>query len=219
VFTYGGGNAVRSRYLALGARTCVPIYNAVDPTTHFPSAPDPKFSADLGFLANRLPDREQRCDRFFFSVARESPNSRFVLGGSGWDDKPRPSNIRYVGHVYTHEHNAFNSSSRLLLNVNRDSMASVGFSPATRIFEAAGAGACIVSDAWEGIETFFEPETEILIAEDGEQVARYLRDRKGAELERIGAAARRRVLAFHTYDQRALEVEKALTGSGLELAS
>ncbi|HKO46414.1 MAG TPA: glycosyltransferase [Polyangiaceae bacterium] len=219
VFTYGGGERVRSRYLALGARVCVPIYNAVDPEIHFPGNTNPKFSGDLGFLANRLPDRERRCDDFFFSVARENPNFRFVLGGSGWDDKPRSSNVHYVGHVYTHEHNEFNSSSRLLLNVNRDSMATVGFSPATRIFEAAGAGACIVSDAWEGIESFFEPEREILIATDGDQVARYVRDQSSASLARIGAAARRRALADHSYAQRAVEVEKALTGRGLELAS
>jgi spore maturation protein CgeB len=219
VFTYGGGERVRARYLALGARVCVPIYNAVDPRSHFPSESNPRFSADLGFLANRLPDRESRCDEFFFSVARKSPESLFVLGGSGWDDKPRSSNVRYLGHVYTHEHNDFNSSSRLLLNVNRDSMAAVGFSPATRIFEAAGAGACIVSDAWEGIESFFEPEREILVAENGDQVARYLRDWSRASLATIGAAARRRVLAEHTYDQRAAEVEKALAGGRLELAS
>jgi spore maturation protein CgeB len=219
VFTYGGGERVRARYLALGARTCVPIYNAVDPTTHFPSKKSAAFAGDLGFLANRLPDRESRCDEFFFTVARDNPGSSFVLGGSGWEDKPRSSNVRYVGHVYTHQHNEFNSSNRLLLNVNRDSMVAAGFSPATRIFEAAGAGACIVSDAWEGIENFFEPNREILIAESGEEVSRHLRDRDSASVAAIGAAARRRVLADHTYDQRALEVEKALAGGSLELAS
>ncbi|HEX3850969.1 MAG TPA: glycosyltransferase, partial [Polyangiaceae bacterium] len=219
VFTYGGGERVRARYLALGARVCAPIYNAVDPTTHFPGTKQPRFAADLGFLANRLPDRERRCDQFFFSVAHENPKFGFLLGGSGWEDKPRSDNVRYVGHVYTQEHNDFNSSSRLLLNVNRDSMATVGFSPATRIFEAAGAGACIVSDAWEGIEDFFEPGREILIAQNGDEVARYLYDQSNASLDAIGAAARQRVLAEHTYDRRALEVEKALAGSSLELAS
>jgi len=219
VFTYGGGEPVRARYLALGARNCVPIYNAVDPSTHFPSPANPRFSGDLGFLANRLPDRERRSEQFFFRVARDNPELRFVLGGSGWGDKPRSPNVRYVDHVYTHEHNEFNCSSRLLLNVNRDSMAKVGFSPATRIFEAAGAGACMVSDTWAGIEAFFEPEHEILIAEDGDQVSRYLRDLSPTTLAKIGAAARRRVLADHTYAQRALEVESALTGGGLELAS
>jgi spore maturation protein CgeB len=197
----------------------VPIYNAVDPASHFPGRKDPKFCADLGFLANRLPDRESRSDEFFFNVARENPNFSFVLGGSGWEDKQRSSNVRYVGHVYTHEHNDFNSSCRLLLNVNRDSMATVGFSPATRIFEAAGAGACIVSDAWQGIEEFFEPGRQILVAQNGDEVARYLRDQSSASLAAIGAAARQRVLAEHTYDRRALEVEKALAGSSLELAS
>ena len=220
VFTYGGGERVRSRYLTLGARVCVPIYNAVDPSTHFPSTrKNANFSADLGFLANRLPDRERRCDEFFFSVAQQNPDLSFVLGGSGWENKPRSGNVRYVGHVYTHQHNEFNSSNRLLLNVNRDSMASVGFSPATRIFEAAGAGACIVSDAWEGVESFFEPNREILIAENGDQVARYLRDRSDASIAEVGAAARLRALAQHTYEKRALEVEKALALGTLELAS
>jgi spore maturation protein CgeB len=219
VFTYGGGEAVRARYLALGARACVPIYNALDPSTHFPGRVREKFAGDVGLLANRLPDRERRCDEFFFSVARDNPDLRFVLGGSGWEDKPRPSNVHYVGHVYTHEHNDFNSSNRVLLNVNRDSMAAVGFSPPTRIFEAAGAAACIISDAWPGLEQFLEPEREILVASRAEEVTRHLRTHTSLRTAEIGAAARRRVLADHTYDRRALDVERALFGTSLELAS
>ena len=206
-------------YRALGARACVPIYNAVDPKTHFPGLVQPRFSADLGLLANRLPDREARCEEFFFSVARDNPQRRFVLGGSGWSDTPRTDNVTYVGDVYTHEHNEFNASNRMVLNVNRDSMASVGFSPATRIFEAAGAGACIVSDAWVGIEQFLEPGREILLASNGEEVGAHLRDHSDATLSAIGAAARRRVLAEHTYERRAVQVERALQAGALELAS
>ena len=84
---------------------------------------------------------------------------RFLLGGSGWGDKPMPANVRYIGHVYTADHNAFNCSALAVLNVARDSMAAIGFSPATRVFEAAGAGACVITDAWEGIEHFLEPGT------------------------------------------------------------
>src|SRR5581483_5727603 len=116
------------------------------------------------FLGNRLPDREARVDMFFFDAARSLPGRRFLIGGNGWDDKAIPSNVASVGHVFTRDHNAFNSTPLALLNVNRESMARYGASPPTRIFEAAGAGACLISDAWAGIEKFLLPGTEILLA-------------------------------------------------------
>jgi spore maturation protein CgeB len=119
VFTYGGGPPVVSRYEGLGASRCVPIYNALDPDTHFPAERDPRFAGDLGFLANRLPDREARVEEFFLRAAELLPELTFVLGGSGWESKVLPPNVRYVGHVYTGDHNAFNASTRAVLNVNR----------------------------------------------------------------------------------------------------
>jgi len=219
IFTYGGGPPVVAAYTKFGARACFPIYNALDPDTHHPSEPIARFRADLGFLGNRLPDREARVDRFFFETARSMPERTFVLGGSGWDDKPMPVNVRYAGHVYTHEHNAFNASSLAVLNVNRESMAALGYSPATRVFEAAGAAACIVSDAWPGMEYFLEPGREVLIAEDAAGVVEHLKRLTPESARRVGEAARRRVLAEHTYAQRALAVERALVGHRLELSA
>jgi len=135
-----------------------------------------------------------------------------VLGGSGWADKKLAPNVRYVGHVYTADHNAFNCSATAVLNVNRDSMARIGASPPTRIFEAAGAGACIVSDRWAGIEQFLEPDREILLAGCGAAVAATLRRLSPEDARTIGAAARRRVLAEHTYAHRAAEVDAVLEG-------
>ena len=129
VFTYGGGDPVVGRYAGFGAQRCVPIYNALDPATHFPAKPDARFSADLGFLGNRLPDREARVDEFFFRAAGELKDKTFLLGGSGWNDKAMPPNVKHAGHVYTADHNAFNSSTLCVLNVARDSMAVNGFSP------------------------------------------------------------------------------------------
>src|SRR5205814_8584595 len=100
---------------------------------------------------------------------------QFLLGGSGWGDKPMPGNVNYLGHVYTHEHNAFNCTPLAVLNINRESMARYGFSPPTRVFEAAGAGACLITDRWLGVEIFLEPRREILLAEDGSEVAEHLR--------------------------------------------
>jgi spore maturation protein CgeB len=211
VLTYGGGAPVVARYLAFGARDCVPVYNALDPATHFPVPPDPALAADLVFLGNRLPDREARVAAFFLQPAGALPDRSFLLAGSGWADKPVSGNVRLLGHVGTGQHNALNCSARAVLNISRDSMASVGFSPATRVFEAAGAGACLITDSWEGIEMFLRPDEEILVARDGADVARHLRDLGAARAKDIGAQARMRVLAEHTYDRRAVQVEGILT--------
>lgn len=210
IFTYGGGPLVRQRYLQLGARACVGIYNALDPETHHPVPEDPRFAGTLGFLGNRLPDREARVEEFFLRVAAALPNQRFSLGGSGWQDKPMPQNVNYLGHVFTRDHNAFNSTPLATLNINRSSMASYGYSPATRVFEAAGAGACIISDAWEGIECFLAPDREILLANSGEEVIDRLRQLTPTRARAIGERARARMLAEHTYAHRALDVEAAL---------
>jgi spore maturation protein CgeB len=210
VFTYGGGDPVVNAYQALGARVCHPVYNALDETTHFPVEPDSRFAADCGFLGNRLPDREERVEQFFLQPAAQLPDKQFVLGGSGWGDKHMPANVKYVGHVYTHDHNAFNCTAQTVLNINRSSMARYGFSPATRVFEAAGAGACIITDAFEGVELFLEPGEEILVAADGDEVADHLRELSPREARRIGQAAQVRVLAEHTYRHRAEQVVRIL---------
>jgi spore maturation protein CgeB len=216
VFTYGGGDPVVQAYRRFGARECVPIYNALDPTTHHPVPADSRFAADLSFLGNRLPDREARVEEFFLKAAALTPERRFLLGGNGWADKPMPSNVSYLGHVYTRDHNAFNCTPQAVLNISRESMARYGFSPATRVFEAAGAGACLLTDAWRGLELFLEPEREALVAGSGEEVAEKLRELTPDRARRIGEAARRRVLAEHTYAHRAAQVESIL---GVHLSS
>ena len=210
VLTYGGGEPVVEAYLAAGARRCIPIYNALDTSTHYPAPPDPRFSAALGFLGNRLPDRERRVEQFFLDAAARLPQQTFVMGGNGWDDKPLPANVRYVGHVYTRDHNAFNCTPQAVLNISRDSMARYGFSPATRVFEAAGAGACLVTDAWEGIEHFLEPDGEVLVASSGEAVADHVRGLTRERARAIGDRARRRVCAEHTYAHRAAQLHGIL---------
>ncbi len=212
IFTYGGGEPVVNSYMSNGAKECHPIYNAVDPATHFPVPPETKFKCDLAFLGNRLPDREKRVEHFFLEVAASNPDKNFIIGGSGWHDKPMSKNIKYVGHVFTKDHNAFNCSPKALLNISRDSMAKFGFSPATRVFEAAGAGACIITDYWEGIEYFFEPDKEILIAKDAREVTDYLNSLKQKTANEIGLAAMKKVLAQHTYSHRAKELELLLEG-------
>lgn len=212
ILTYGGGDLVVREYTALGARACVPIYNALDSATHHPVRPDPRFVADLAFLGNRLPDREARVEQFFLAAAERLPERRFLIGGSGWADRPLPHNVGYAGHVYTRDHNAFNCSPLAVLNINRESMARYGFSPPTRVFEAAGAAACLITDAWAGIDTFLEPGREVLVAHTGDDVVSHLVGLDEQRAARIGRAAQRRILASHTYDHRAARLEAVLEG-------
>ena len=207
VLTYGGGPPVIDAYRGFGARECVPVYNALDPTTHHPVAPDPRFACDLAFLGNRLPDREARVEEFFLRAAAALPERSFLIGGNGWETKGMPANVRHLGHVYTHEHNAFNCTPLAVLNVARDSMANVGFSPATRVFEAAGAAACLITDAWEGIELFLKPDEEVLVARDGRDVADQLAALTPERAREIGEAALRRTLAENTYSHRGEQVD------------
>jgi spore maturation protein CgeB len=210
IFTYGGGEPVVRGYKKFGAVNCFPIYNALDPSTHYPVPKEERFICDMAFLGNRLPDREARVEEFFLKTAVLLPEKKFILGGNGWQDKPMPPNVKYIGHVYTADHNALNSTPLSLLNISRESMARYGFSPATRVFEAAGAGACIITDKWEGIEFFMEPGSEILVAGNAEEAATLLASLTAERAKAIGLAGKRRILSEHTYAHRALQFENIL---------
>ena len=212
IFTYGGGDRVARTYRELGAQHCEVVYNALDPETHYPCEPDKRFAADFSLLANRLPDREARIEEFFLRVAARAPQLRFLLGGNGWHGKLVPWNVTCFGHVYTSDHNAFNCSSHAVLNVNRESMARFGFSPPTRVFEAAGAATCLISDDWEGIEYFLEPGREVLVARNGDEVLEHLQALTPDRARSIGQAAYWHITAEHTYEHRARQIEAVLSG-------
>jgi spore maturation protein CgeB len=210
VFTYGGGDPVVEHYIQLGAQNCVPIYNALDPDTHHAVAPDQKFKCDLAFVGNRLPDREVRVEQFFLAAAEKAPEFEFLLGGEGWGSRSLPTNVRWIGHVGTDLHNAINCSARMVLNINRESMARTGFSPPTRVFEAAGAAACLITDAWTGVGQFFEPRREILVAHGADDIVSYLREIAPTDARQIGSAMHTRALRDHIYQSRAKLVDKIL---------
>ena len=209
ILSYGGGPASRDGYLEFGARAYYSVYNGLDPETHYPVRPDPALRCDVAFLGNRLPDRERRVEELFLRAAELAPDKSFLLGGEGWGDKQLPSNVRWLGHVPTSDHNRINSSTGMVMNINRDSMASFGFSPPTRIFEVAGAGACMLCDAWPGIEDCFEPGREIVVVRSAEDVLNALDGTTDADRLRIGKAFRDRALRDHSYAQRAAQAEAA----------
>lgn len=208
ILTYGGGPRVEQGYRALGAREVELVYNALDPETHHPVRPDPESWCDLLFIGHRLPDREERVREFFLETAESCPSYSFILGGEGWGDAELPPNVRYVGHVPTTEHNRLNGSARLVLNVTRQAMAEYGYSPPTRVFEATGAGACLVTDGWEGVEAFFRPDEEVLVARSSQDMARYIRFVTEEDARRIGERALARVLAEHSYEHRGDQLQR-----------
>lgn len=210
ILTYGGGPKARDGFREFGARAYYSFYNGLDPETHFPVAPDPELTCDLAFLGNRLPDREARVEELFLRAAQLAPDQRFLLGGEGWGDKPMPPNVRYIGHVPTAEHNRVNCSAGMVININRASMADFGFSPPTRVFEVAGAGACLLCDEWPGIPDCFEPGREILVVKSGEDVAAALHTHGPEERRTIGKAFHARGLRDHTYAQRAAQADYAI---------
>ncbi|MEX2583476.1 MAG: glycosyltransferase [Gemmatimonadota bacterium] len=218
ILTYGGGPPVVESYQRLGARACAPIYNGLDPDEHRPLDRTAVPEFDLLFMGNRLPDREARVEEFFIRAATLAPRGRFALGGEGWNDKPLPENVTYLGHIPTARHNEVNASARLVLNIHRESMVENGWSPATRMFEAAGAASCQVTDRWLGIEEFFEPDREILVAGDAEDVARYIQDVDAARAREIGRAGRERALRDHTYAQRARLLDAILSAPARSVA-
>ena len=203
ILTNGGGHPVRQGYLHKGARECLPIYNALDITTHNRVDPDSLFEGTLGFLGHRLVDRDARVEEFFIKPATRLSDKGFILGGCGWETLSLPKNIRHLGHVYTRDHNAFNSTPKAVMNISCDSVAKSGYAPTTRIFEAAGAAACIITDYWKGIEGFFEPGKEILVAHNGKEVEEILADLTPAKARIIGEAAYDRVINEHNYQHRA----------------
>jgi spore maturation protein CgeB len=210
VMTNGGGPPVVAGYKALKARRCVPIYNGLDPATHHPATAEPRFTGDLGFLGNRLPDRDARTEEFLLKPAKLMAKRRFMLAGAGWEEKQVPPNVTKLGHINTPEHNGFNRSCLAVLNITRDGMAATGFTPSPRLFEAAGAGACLITDQWEGIGYFLKPGEQVLIARDGKDVADHLGSLTPERARDIGLSALEHVLMHHTYANRAAETDAVL---------
>ena len=211
VLTYGGGEPVIAGYRERGARDVVPVYNAVDPEEYQPVPPDYELAFDLLFVGHRMPDREERFRALFLDVAAAQPGYRFGLGGEGWGNDTLPPNVQYLGFVPTARHTALYGSARLCLNINRAAMARYGFSPPTRVFEVTGCGGCLVVDAWAGLDQFFTPGQEVLVAQDGPDVARLLHQVQWDEARQIGARGRARALRDHSYTSRAHLLDAYLT--------
>jgi spore maturation protein CgeB len=207
VLSYTGGAALDALRDQLNARRVVPLFGSVDTDVHHPAPTRDAYLADLSYLGTYAPDRQLLLDSLFIQVARRSPERRFVVGGSKYpQDFPWQQNIWYVRHVPPSAHATFFCSSPLTLNVTRGAMARMGYCPSGRLFEAAACGVAIVSDEWAGLDTFFEPGIEILVARNTDDMIAAMQ-LPNAELASIAKAGRQRVLESHTAAHRAAELE------------
>lgn len=204
--SYAGGPSLDALRGTLGARAVAPLYGSADPEAHRPALAVPDMSGDLSYLGTYAEDRQPAVERLFLAPARRLSDRRFLLGGSMYPSELQlPPNVRHFEHVPPDIHPAFYCSSLLTLNVTRAAMLATGWCPSGRLFEAAACGVPVLTDAWAGLDRFFTPGEEILVAHGGGDVERALA-RPSAELHAIGAAARQRVIGEHTAEHRAREL-------------
>jgi spore maturation protein CgeB len=206
VLSYVGGRALDQLRNLLGARRVAPLYGSVDPDLHKPVPKSSHYDSDLSYLGTYAADRQHTLQELFLKPAQALPEKKFLLGGAQYpDDFPWNENVWFVQHVPPREHPAFYCSSRATLNVTRAAMANVGYCPSGRLFEAAACEAPIVSDTWPGLDDFFEPGRELLIAENSGDVVDAL-SKNPEELRSVGRSARKRVLSAHTAQHRSDEL-------------
>ncbi len=216
VLSYTGGPALAALEDRLAAARALPLYGSADPATHRPGQARPRYEAALSYIGTYAPDRQPALDTLLLEPARRCPNRRFAIAGAQYPpDFPWLDNLYFLQHLPLAEHPDFYASSRLTLNVTRAAMASMGWCPSGRLFEAALCGVPIVSDIWPGIEHFFEPDKEIRLAQSAKDVLETL------NATNLGAQARRareRVLDCHTARHRANELITILERHGVPAA-
>lgn len=216
VLSYTGGSALARLRTELGARRVAPLFGSVDPDVHRPVPRVPAYHADLSYLGTYASDRQRALDALFLAPARRLTHRRFLLGGAQYPASfPWTENIHFKQHLPPAEHPAFFSSSRMTLNVTRRAMAEMGYCPSGRLFEAAACGVPILSDAWEGLDMFFTPGEELIVAHTTDEAVEAIEMSDDA-LARIARAGRERTLTEHTADARALELERVLESANHE---
>jgi spore maturation protein CgeB len=215
--SFTGGGALALLRERLGAPRAAPLHGSVDPAVHRPAAPSAPFRGDASYLGTYAAARQPGLARLFLEPAARMPDRTFVLAGSQYPaDFPWRENVRYVRHLEPALHPALFCSSPLTVNVTRPEMAALGHCPSPRLFEAAACAVPVLSDWFDGLDAFFTPGEEILVARSAEEAAALVAAPR-AELARAGRRARERVLAEHTADVRARQLVafcEAAAGAG-----
>jgi spore maturation protein CgeB len=204
--SFTAGPILEQLTMTFGARCARPLHCSADVDLYRPEATATEW--DLGYLGTYSADRQPTLDALLCEPAREWSSGRFIVAGPQYPDTYRwPPNVERVAHVPPGEHPAFYARQRFTLNVTREAMVRSGWSPSVRLFEAAACGTPIISDIWPGLEDFFMPDREILLARNGAETLEFVRHVSDARRECLGRAARARVLGSHTPDHRAAQLE------------
>ncbi|MDQ2805758.1 MAG: glycosyltransferase [Chloroflexota bacterium] len=214
VLSFTGGAALTELRERWGAHHVAALYCGFDPAVHHPAPPDDRFTCALGYMGTYSADRQATVDALLLAPAAARPAARFLIAGPQYPDPAAwPANVGHIPHLYPQDHAAFYSSNGLTLNATRGPMVRTGYCPSVRLFEAAGCGACILSDRWPGLDELLTPGSEIWLAATTADALAYL-DRPAAERAAVGAAARARALRDHTYAARAAQLEAYMAGLG-----
>lgn len=204
--SFTGGPVLERLEGDYGSPMARPLYCSVDPAEYFPQRRAERW--DLGYMGTYSRDRQLALEQFMFEPARRCPSARLVVAGAQYPRTIRwPVNVERVEHLPPTRHGRFYGEQRFTLNLTRALMIEAGYSPSIRLFEAAACGRPIISDRWNGLDQFLKPGEEILVAESSEDIVRYLQELSDDERARIGERARARVLATHTAEHRAAELE------------
>jgi spore maturation protein CgeB len=209
--SFTAGPALEVLHEEFGARRPEAFYCFVDPGSYAPVGVPVEYA--LNYLGTYSAGRQPAVDELLVGPARERPSEQFAVAGPMYPpDIDWPANLERIEHLAPADHPGFYSATRFTLNVTRPEMRALGYSPSVRLFEAGACGAAIISDPWAGIDTVFLPGEEILVADSREDVLRLLDETSEEERARIGAAARRRVLAEHTADRRVDQLHDFVSG-------
>jgi spore maturation protein CgeB len=204
--SFTGGPTLERLEREFGSPLARPLYCSFDPALYYPDEQELKW--DLGYLGTYSDDRQPPLERLMLDAARQWPEGRFVVAGPQYPASVQwPANTAYMHHLPPAEHRTFYNSQRFTQNITRADMIRAGYSPSVRLFEAAACGTPIISDYWEGLETFFAVDSEILVSRSAVDTLRYLRELPEEERKAIGERARQKVLSFHTAAHRAAELE------------
>lgn len=218
VLSYTGGRALERLQNDLGARVAAPLYGWVDPDEYYRVDPAEEFRCDLSYLGTYSADRQPAVEELLLRPAGALESKTFIIAGAMYPERSHwPKNVRHLEHVSPPQHRAFYSSGGLTLNITRGPMARMGFCPSGRLFEATACGAAVLSDWWEGLETFFELGEEIIVVRDGSDVGTALQ-KPDCDLDRIAQRGRARTLDCHTAAMRARELLQLLERAAVDHA-
>ncbi|GAB3819967.1 CgeB family protein [Pontibacter rugosus] len=203
--SFTGGPTLNLLEQKYGSPMARPLYCSVDPELYYPEMMECKW--DLGYLGTYSDDRQPPLEKLMLDAAREWPEGRFVVAGPQYPESIKwPANTQHIHHLPPSEHRKFYNSQRFTQNITRADMITSGYAPSVRLFEAAACATPIISDYWEGLDSFFDFDTEILVARSAKDTLHYLRGICRSERKLIGERARRKVMNHHTAAHRAQEL-------------